>query len=177
MRDTEDICDDVLIALRQITRAIDIHSRRLMQTSGLTGPQLLVLQILNRKGEAMPIVELADSISLSQGTMTSILERLLKKALIEKNRGLVDKRKTYISLTAAGKEAIKLAPTPLQEHFVSTFKQLQNWEQTLILSSLQRVGQMMNADNIDASPILDNQPVLATAEPEPVANGAPADKP
>ena len=169
MSDSEDICDDVLIALRRIIRAIDIHSRKLMQTSGLTGPQLLVLQILSRKGEAIPIVELADSISLSQGTVTSILERLLKKALIEKTRSSIDKRKVYVSLTAAGKDALSRAPTPLQEHFVSSFQKLQDWEQTLILSSLQRVGQMMNASNIDVAPILDTQPVIEAPTTEAIA--------
>ena len=142
MPNSNDICDDVLVALRRISRAIDIHSRKLMQTTGLTGPQLRVLQILNRKGE-IPIGELADLISLSQGTVTSILERLLKKSLVEKTRSTLDKRKVYVSLTAAGSEALARAPTPLQEHFVSRFKQLQDWEQTLILSSLQRVGQIL----------------------------------
>jgi hypothetical protein len=32
---------------------------------------------------------------------------------------------------------------------------MQEWEQSLVLSSLQRVAQMMDAQGIDASPILD----------------------
>ena len=32
--------DQVLVALRRITRAIDLHSRELMQEIGLTAPQL-----------------------------------------------------------------------------------------------------------------------------------------
>lgn len=155
----EDICDDVLIALRRITRAIDIHSRKLMQTTGLTGPQLLILQILNRK-EAATMGELADSVSLSQGTVTSILDRLLKKAFVEKVRSTTDKRKVYVSLTAAGKTALTHAPTPLQEHFINSFNKLQDWEQTLILSSLQRIGQMMNAETIDVEPTLYDQPFV-----------------
>ena len=35
------------------------------------------------------------------------------------------------------------------------FKELREWEQSLILSSLQRVASMMNAEHIDASPVLD----------------------
>ena len=160
----EDICDDVLIALRRIIRAIDIHSRKLMQTTGLTAPQLLILQILKRKGDAIAMGELADSINLSQGTVTSILDRLLKKAFVEKVRSTVDKRKVYVSLTAAGNQALAQAPTPLQEHFISAFKELQDWEQTLILSSLQRVGQMMNAEKIDVAPILYDQLITAAGD-------------
>ena len=32
--------DQVLVAMRRITRAIDLHSRGLMQAIGLTAPQL-----------------------------------------------------------------------------------------------------------------------------------------
>ncbi|MDX1268522.1 MAG: MarR family transcriptional regulator, partial [Oceanisphaera sp.] len=35
--------EEVLVALRQIIRAIDLHSRQLSKASGLTGPQLLLL--------------------------------------------------------------------------------------------------------------------------------------
>jgi len=35
------------------------------------------------------------------------------------------------------------------------FSRLQDWEQSQILSSLQRVAAMMNAGDIDASPVLD----------------------
>ena len=164
MPDSNDICDDVLVALRRIARAVDLHSHKLMQTTGLTGPQLLLLQTLKRQGDAMPIGELAEALSLSQGTVTSILERLVKKTLVEKTRSTLDKRKVYVSLTAAGSAAIAHAPTPLQEHFVSAFKQLQDWEQNLILSSLQRVGQMMNADGIDAAPILYDRPIDSDTE-------------
>jgi hypothetical protein len=34
----------VLIALRQIIRAIDMHSKRLIKEAGLTSPQLLLLK-------------------------------------------------------------------------------------------------------------------------------------
>ena len=161
----EDICDDVLIALRRITRAIDIHSRKLMQTTGLTAPQLLILQILKRKdGNSIAMGELATSINLSQGTVTSILDRLIKKALVKKVRSTIDKRKVYVSLTDAGQDTLAQAPTLLQEHFISSFKELQDWEQTLILSSLQRVGQMMNAEQIDVAPILYDQPITTAEE-------------
>jgi hypothetical protein len=47
------------------------------------------------------------------------------------------------------------APRPLQESFIRQFQDLQEWEQTMILSSLERVAYMMDAQHIDASPVLD----------------------
>ena len=61
----------------------------------------------------------------------------------------------YAHLTSAGLDIIKKAPTPLQDEFIERFDRLEDWEQSLILSSLQRVAAMMNAGDIDASPVLD----------------------
>ena len=40
--------DEVLVALRRIIRATDLHSRQLSKVSGLTSPQLLILQLLRQ---------------------------------------------------------------------------------------------------------------------------------
>ncbi|MGY8878905.1 MAG: MarR family winged helix-turn-helix transcriptional regulator, partial [Pseudoalteromonas sp.] len=36
--------DELLVSLRKVIRAIDLHSKQLNKTSGLTGPQLLIMQ-------------------------------------------------------------------------------------------------------------------------------------
>ncbi|MGD9390603.1 MAG: MarR family transcriptional regulator, partial [Thioalkalispiraceae bacterium] len=72
--------DQVLISLRQIIRAIDLNSKRLERESGLTGPQLLVMQLIGSAGEITAGV-LAREVSLSQATVTSILDRLERKGL------------------------------------------------------------------------------------------------
>jgi hypothetical protein len=42
--------NDVLIAVRKIIRATDLHSRHLARTAGLTTPQLMVLQAIDTLG-------------------------------------------------------------------------------------------------------------------------------
>ncbi|MCG8436896.1 MAG: MarR family transcriptional regulator [Pseudomonadales bacterium] len=146
--------EDVLIALRQIIRATDLYSRKLSKVSGLTSPQLLIMQAIAGKGE-MTMGDLASEVSLSQATVTTILDRLEKRDLIERKRGETDKRRVYACLTQGGLDIIDQAPTPLQDEFIARFDRLEDWEQSLILSSLQRVAAMMNAEDIDASPVLD----------------------
>jgi hypothetical protein len=51
-------------------------------------------------------------------------------------------------------ERYKEAPDLLQEEFLTEFRKLKSWEQHLILSSVERVATMMDAQDIDASPIL-----------------------
>ncbi|HEY9034939.1 MAG TPA: MarR family transcriptional regulator [Pseudomonadales bacterium] len=145
---------DVLVALRRVIRATDLHSRQLVKTSGLTAPQLLLLQAIRDKG-AVTIGALAREISLSQATVTTILDRLEKRGLVARERSSTDKRKVHATLTEAGCEALQNAPMPLQEHFVRQFRNLPDAEQLAIVAAVQKIASMMDADDIDASPFLD----------------------
>lgn len=155
--------DEIVAALRRIIRAVDLHSKYLAQRYGLTGPQTAVLQFLERGGP-QTTGQLAEGVSLGQATLSDILERLEKRKLIERRRSETDKRRVINELTAAGREAIKEAPPLLQERFVTELRRLADWEQTLILSTLQRVAEMMHAQEIAASPVLVTGPVAVSAE-------------
>lgn len=146
--------DEVLTSLRRVIRAIDLHSKQLVKTASVTGPQLRLLQLIHSEQRATSR-ELADAMSLSQATVTSILDRLESRALIERVRSQTDKRKVHPQLTTAGKAILDKAPAPLQDSFVRKFDGLQSWEQHMIIASLQRVAEMMDASEIDASPFLD----------------------
>ena len=146
--------DEVLVALRRVIRATDLHSKHLAKTTGLTAPQILLLQTIRNKGE-VTIGQLAREMSLSQATVTAIIDRLEKRKYVFRERSQQDKRKVHAYLTAEAIEVLKTAPIPLQDHFTSQFNELHEWEQTMIISSLQRIAQMMDAQHIDAAPVLD----------------------
>lgn len=146
--------ESVLIALRRVIRATDLHSRNLVRTSGLTAPQLLLLHTIRSKG-VITCGALAQQMSLSQATVTNIVERLEKRGFVKREKGTEDRRKVNVLMTEKGRSTIADAPVPLQDKFVASFRQLQPWEQSMIISSLQRVATMMDAEDIDASPVLD----------------------
>lgn len=157
------IGDDVLIAIRRIIQSIDIHSRYLVREFGLTGPQLIILQEISRLGESS-ITEISKAVSIGQATVTGILERLEKRDLISRRRSNSDKRKVLIKITKSCEELLNEAPPPLQIHFINRFNNLQDWEQSMILSSLQRIVAMMDAKTIDVAPILaEAGPIIETA--------------
>lgn len=151
--------EQVLVALRRVIRATDLHSKRLSKHAGLTGPQLLIMRTIRALGE-VTIGTIADRVSLSQATVTTILDRLEHRNLVYRVRSTQDKRKVHAHLTEEGAEILARAPNPLQEDFIKKFQSLDEWEQTMILASLQRVANMMDADDIDASPVLHVGPVL-----------------
>jgi DNA-binding MarR family transcriptional regulator len=98
--------------------------------------------------------ELAREVHLSQGTVTGILDRLSRREFVSRRRSDVDKRRMMVQATAAALEMIQKAPSLLQEQFVRELSMLADWEKSQTLSSLQRVVAMMEADAIDATPML-----------------------
>jgi DNA-binding MarR family transcriptional regulator len=143
----------VLIALRRITKAISLQSLYLQRTFGLTGTQLLLLRETARREEVSG-GELAKALSLSHASVTTILDRLENRGLIVRTRSTTDRRRFIVDLTVEGHKILNNAPPPLQSQFIGEFRRLEEWEQTLILSSLQRVATMMHAEQLEAAPVL-----------------------
>ena len=148
----------VVVALRRIIRAIDLRSRDLVTRYGLTGPQLTVLRELASR-DGMSVGELTRAIHLSQATVTGILDRLARRDLLLRHRSERDKRRVEVWLTDKGKQLAAEAPPLLQEEFTVQFDQLEDWEQTQILSALHRVVAMMEARHLDAAAMLTTDPL------------------
>jgi len=154
--------DQILTALRRVIRAIDLHSRRLVESHGLTGPQALLLKAVGN--EPLSAGALAERVSLSQGTVTDILNRLEQRGLVTRVRSDTDRRRVMVALSAAGRDCLASSPPLLQDRFASRFEELEPWEQTQLLASLQRIAAMMDAGDIDAAPVLSSGSVRATPE-------------
>jgi DNA-binding MarR family transcriptional regulator len=88
----------------------------------------------------------ARSIHLSLPTVTGIFDRLEKRGLITRRRDGVDRRAVVIEPTAQGRQVLDSAPSLLQDRFRDRLAELPAWEQTRMLSVLQRMAAMMDAE-------------------------------
>jgi len=138
----KDLSEEILITLRQINRAMSIYSKSLDKHYGLTSPQLIILQELSHSSQ-IAIGEIARKISLSQATVTDIIDRLEIKDLITRTKSSLDRRQVLIKITSNGKDIINKKPSLLQKEFLIEFDKLQKWEQHLLLSSVERIASMM----------------------------------
>lgn len=148
-----DLPDHVLVALRRIIRATDLHSRQLGKKTGLTTPQLVIIQAVSNLKDPT-VSDIAKAVSLSLATVTTILNRLERNGIINRVRSSVDRRRVIVTLTEDGQTLQATAPKPLQDSFVARFSRLASWEQHSIVASLERVAMMMDADDLDAAPLL-----------------------
>lgn len=146
-------CREMLVSLRKINQAISLHSKNLNRRFGLTGPQLVILNEIARHG-SITVTQLARSISLSQATVTDILNRLGKKGLVERTRDTIDRRRVLVRITPQCNDILAQAPPALQDTFVAQYTNLPEWEQLMILSALKRIVDLMSAQKIDAAPFL-----------------------
>jgi DNA-binding MarR family transcriptional regulator len=163
--------DSVISALRRIVRAIDLHSRQLVECFSVTGPQLIALQEMARLGQ-VPVGVLARNVHVSHPTMTGILDRLEKRGLVQRTRDTQDRRRMTVMPTAEGLKLLDDAPSPLQDRFRSEFCKLREWEQTQMLATLQHIAAMMDATELDAAPLLTTGATVAT--PVPPQDGRPS---
>ena len=96
-------------SVRRIAQAIDVRSREISRLTGLTLPQLLVLQSIRALGEVSTSAVSRD-VSMSSPTVVAVLDRLEAKGLIVRYRSATDRRVVHARLTEAGFAALKDAP-------------------------------------------------------------------
>lgn len=152
---SNEIASLTLRALRRVLRATEIGSRQVASSTGLTPSQLLVLREIDARGSTTPRV-VARSLQFSQATITAIVDRLEALGFVQRQRSELDKRQFHLSLLPAGQETIVDAPDPLQITFTDRFNELPAWEQAMILSAVERLAKLMDAEKIDAAPLLDS---------------------
>jgi len=144
---------DVLEELRRIMRMVHLQSRRLSASFGVTGPELVCLKELDAS-EALSQKELGIRIGVSPSTVTRLVDRLEAKDLAARRRDPTDRRRQLVELTAGGGALVRRAPLLLQDRLRRSLEGISAEEQASILRSLRRLTEMVNARDVDASPIL-----------------------
>lgn len=139
--------DRILRSLRRITRATDIHSRHLAQEHRLTGPQLVCLRQICKDGETTPSA-LSRQVSLSQATVTGILDRLAARGFLTRERSETDRRRVLLQATPEGRAVAASAPSALHRRFAERLAALPRDGQAQIASVLSQIVDMMEAGDL-----------------------------
>jgi DNA-binding MarR family transcriptional regulator len=140
----------LLSSIRRIIRAVDLYSKELLKEFGMTGPQLTLLKAIH-ESRHLSVSEVASSISLSQATVTNIVARLEQQGYVTRRRSTSDRRRVYVEVSEKTRELLESTPCLLRKDFVDRFNRLEGWEQSLLLSSLQRIAAMMDGEDDEAA--------------------------
>lgn len=126
-------------ALRRITRALDVHSRKLHREWKITSPQLLCLHTL-QKESVHTLSLLASELHLSVSTVNGILDRLEARGLVSRSRSLEDQRKVLLGITPAGQALIDSVPELMRDSYRRAFSRMPADEQMLLSELLVKLA-------------------------------------
>jgi DNA-binding MarR family transcriptional regulator len=90
--------------LWKLVHALDVRSKRMAKTLGVTGPQRLVIRVVGQYGKVQPSArDIATTLGIHPSTLTGVLSRLERDGLLERRVDEGDRRRALFQLTPAGK--------------------------------------------------------------------------
>ena len=114
---------EVLKHFREIYIQAKSELKDNVKKTGLSGSQLWIMQqIYNFNGISNS--ELAKNLTLHVSTCSILVNKLIKKGLVEKVRSSTDERKIILTITSKGKQLMAKAPKSPEGAIPSTLKKL-----------------------------------------------------
>ncbi|TWT94671.1 MarR family winged helix-turn-helix transcriptional regulator [Stieleria varia] len=156
LRQDNSIGFQILRAIRRIIRRTSDHSRNVGKHGGVSVPQMLCLKAVSEFPEntEVTVAMIAHAVQLSAPTVSRILDKLDGDGYVARERNSKDRRRVCVSLTDKGRQRLNSLPTPLHEQFLTRLETLDPIECLGLLKALERIVKLMDAEGIDAAPIL-----------------------
>ncbi len=139
MRWYMDISLKLIIALHRNIDKIDKRTMKLAQKEGLTFGQFEVLEVLYSKGD-MSIGNVMEKILSSVGTISVIVNNLVKLDYIERLPCENDKRICILHLKDKGRDVIERVVIKNTEMLEESFSMLTEEEKKNLLITLKKIG-------------------------------------
>lgn len=130
---------EILDSIRRILRSLRNSSRTAESELGLSGAQLLVLQLL-KHGKPLSINELAEGTQTHQSSVSAVVSKLAQAELVRRRTSPDDGRRVEIVLTPSGTRLLgKKAPKLAQERLFAAIGNLPENKQKQLAALLQQV--------------------------------------
>ena len=148
---------DILIKIRRIVRSINMESKKIQKEYGVSIPQVLCLSYLKSTSDYQATqAQIKEFLNLNSSTVSGIINRLEKKGCIARLPKKGDKRLVYLALTQEGDRLLTSIPNLLHERLSVKLERLQEEEMNQLESALNKLNDLLEIKDIDASPILVN---------------------
>lgn len=146
---------DILINIRKILRSINLESKRVQKEYGISIPQYLCLNFLKEQNDFKATSkQIKEHLNLNASTVTGIISRLEGKGYIAKLPNALDKRSSFIYLTALGERSVHKVPALLHEKLSNKLEKLPQKDLEGLQYALNLIVEFMEVEDVDASPII-----------------------
>ena len=114
------------------------HFMSLGEKTGLTVPQIVVLEKLQERGEPCSMQELSESTLQSGAALTGVIDRLVKAGFVARVPYAHDRRVVAVTLTEAGSTRVKDVQDYLRTSFAKDMQAFSDTELQQFTSLLQK---------------------------------------
>jgi DNA-binding MarR family transcriptional regulator len=129
---------DLLAAMTRIVKTVGQPGGPLVEKHGLTPPQVFTLWQLGAN-EPMTMGEFSDLLSVAHGVATRMVDRLVKKGMVERRRDDDDRRVVYVTLTPLGEEVTAEVAADAMRVIREVFKDVPRRDREEYLALLGRI--------------------------------------
>jgi DNA-binding MarR family transcriptional regulator len=112
-------------SIRRLVQALRVASRDSEKTVGLSAAQVFVLQKLKEE-EGLSLNDLADRTLTHQSSVSVVVQRLVDKRLVKRERSPEDGRQLVLSMTDKGRKLVASAPHAKQDWLIDALEQMSN---------------------------------------------------
>jgi MarR family 2-MHQ and catechol resistance regulon transcriptional repressor len=130
---------DAYIKLRRAVNAVSLRENEVMRAAGLTESQFGALEALHHLGPLCQH-ELAGKVLKSAGNMTTVVDNLERRGLVERRRDGEDRRVVTVHLTDSGRDLVREVFPRVVEVLVDAFSALSAGEQQQLAALCRRLG-------------------------------------
>ena len=153
----------ILQALRKNIRAIQGFSRKLLTKLNVTVPQLKCLKAIDEL-DTPNLLDVSRAVYLSPRTVSGIVSRLEGKHFVIRDYSESDKNHQQLTLTDVGREIIVQAPTLQEDLIADGLNSIPVEKQEQLVHSIECIVELLDAQHLDAAPILETGPIDQTLE-------------
>jgi MarR family transcriptional regulator, organic hydroperoxide resistance regulator len=145
----EEAAARIVDCLRQLFKAIQEHSKAILGRTGMSGPQVWALTILDREPD-LSLGELATRLFAHPSTVSGIVDRLEARGAVRRVTDPEDARGIRLSLTPKGRRLLRKSPPPFQHGLRLALAELSAARLRSLRRSLEEVVKATAADEVVA---------------------------
>ncbi|MGI5853299.1 MAG: MarR family winged helix-turn-helix transcriptional regulator [Bacillota bacterium] len=143
MSNSTQVLNDILVKLFNRILAIEQNAIERAQTFGLTITEIHVLEAVGMD-EPKSMSEIAAQLRVTLGTLTTAINRLVKKGYVTRIRPESDRRVVLVQLTEAGKLPYRIHERFHREMVHSILNDLPEEEEITLIKAMQKLYQFFN---------------------------------
>lgn len=136
-----------MVSLRRIIRYLRLGDREIENATGLSSAQLFVLSTL-AETPALSVAELAKRALTDQSSVSTVVTRLVDRALIARKPSAKDRRRAELRITAAGQRILQNAPPVPQTRMIEAIRAMPAARRAELVRALDALVDAIGAEDV-----------------------------